>query len=698
MKKITLLSMAAIAALATEPVTIQKITVEASAPKADSKSVTADEMVKFSRQSDLGEMLSSTLPEITHVRASAVGNDIILRGLKKDNINVTIDDAKVCGACPNRMDPPAMHVSSSQIQTVEVKEGPFDVTQFGSLGGTVNVVTKDPQKGIHGEVSVTAGSFDYQKTGATIEGGNDTVQALIGYSYETSGQYKDGDGKTMAEQLVAKGAAIADQYKTNEKNRDAYDRKNFWNKIVFTPTDTDKITLSYFGDRADDVLYPAFGMDAQVDDTDMFSAKYQKTDLSSFSDELKLEAYHSKVEHEMGTEFRNSGTGMTYRTHAVEATIKGVRIENTATLADIKTILGIDTSNRNWNGVCKQEPTDAPRQTRIPDVDTDNLGIYIQGSTEISHTELSAGLRYDMTSIDPDQGLGYISGYSMQTTDVRNYLKSMPERDFNNISANLMAKYNFSPSSNVFIGVGQSVRVPDARELYFVNDMNIPVNNGILSLKGNTALNETVNRELDIGAEYSTGNLLIKGTMFYSDLKDYIYTYSTGMTTTFANIDAKIVGFDLKADYAINNEWIIEMAMAYQKGTKKDTTQLDNLSTLPQTDNDLAEIPPLKGRIALVFDTSSNYAMVEWIGARFQSIDSDNGEKEIGGYGILNLKYGYDFQNGFSLMAGINNLFDKTYAVSNSYIGRGLITGTTTQPTILNELGRNFYATVNYKF
>ena len=176
MKNFTLLSLAAVAALATEPVTIQKITVEADGDKTDVKSVSADEIVKFSRQSDLGEMLSQTLPEITHVRASAVGNDIILRGFKKDNINVTIDDAKVCGACPNRMDPPAMHVSSSQIASVEVQEGPFDVTQAGSLGGAINVVTKDPQKGVHGEVSATLGSFDYRKIGATLEAGNDAVQ------------------------------------------------------------------------------------------------------------------------------------------------------------------------------------------------------------------------------------------------------------------------------------------------------------------------------------------------------------------------------------------------------------------------------------------------------------------------------------------------------------------------------------------
>ncbi|HEX5622908.1 MAG TPA: TonB-dependent receptor, partial [Sulfuricurvum sp.] len=164
-------------------------------------------------------------------------------------------------------------------------------------------------------------------------------------------------------------------------------------------------------------------------------------------------------------------------------------------------------------------------------------------------------------------------------------------------------------------------------------------------------------------------------------------------------IDARIIGFDLQADYLLNNEWRVESGMAYQKGTKKEVAQLDTLATLPQTDTDLAEIPPMKGRVALVFDSSINYAMAEWIGARFQTIDSDNGEKEVSGYGILNLKYGHDFQNGFSLMAGINNFFDRTYAVNNSYIGNELITGVSlTDPLVLNEPGRNFYATLSYKF
>jgi iron complex outermembrane receptor protein len=670
MKTFTLLSVAAVAALATEPVTIQKITVEAAAPKSDATNITADEIVKFSRQSDLGEMLSGALPEITHVRTTAIGNDIVLRGFKKDNLNVTIDDAKICGACPNRMDPPAMHVSSSQIASVEVQEGPFDVTQFGSLGGAINVVTKDPSKGLHGEVSATLGSYDYRKVSATVEGGNDAVQALIGYSHETSGQYKDGEGKTLTEQ--ADSATTAGQrYSTAHKNDDAYTRQNFWAKIVGNIGDNQKLTLSYFGDRADDVLYPRYPMDALIDDTDMFKAKYQLFGLGSYSDELSIEAYHSKVKHEMGTDFRAGATSAAATmVSPVDATIKGVRAENTASIAEADVTVGIDLSTRNWNGT-KGSRLNPYAQVQIPDADTDNVGVYAKALKTFGALDMSGGLRYDDTHIDADQSL----------------MATAKDRDYDNISANVLGRYHYSSHGNFFVGAGQSVRVPDARELYFAGGI------------GNTNLNETINREIDMGVEHTFGNLHLKGTLFYSDLKDYIYAYKTGVSanTSYANIDARIVGGDVTADYAINNEWSIESGVAYQRGTKKDTSELDAVSTAAQTDKDLADIPPLKGRVALVFDDSKNYAEAELIAARHQTYDENNGEQAIGGYGLLNLKYGTDFGNGFSLTAGINNFFDRTYAVSNSYIGLTTIMEGA-QPLVLNEPGRNFYATLSYKF
>jgi len=114
-------------------ISVQKVLVEQSALQANTD-LQADE-VKFTRQQDLAEILSGYIPEINMVRASAIGNDIVLRGFKRDDINVLIDGAKIYGGCPNRMDPPAMHISIADIAKVEVAEGPFDVENFGSMGG-----------------------------------------------------------------------------------------------------------------------------------------------------------------------------------------------------------------------------------------------------------------------------------------------------------------------------------------------------------------------------------------------------------------------------------------------------------------------------------------------------------------------------------------------------------------------------------
>jgi iron complex outermembrane receptor protein len=79
------------------------------------------------KSADLAEALAKQVPNISLVRRSGIANDIILRGQKKDNINVTVDGGKVCGACPNRMDPPTSHVMSNNVSSIKVVVGQYDV-------------------------------------------------------------------------------------------------------------------------------------------------------------------------------------------------------------------------------------------------------------------------------------------------------------------------------------------------------------------------------------------------------------------------------------------------------------------------------------------------------------------------------------------------------------------------------------------
>ncbi len=99
------------------------------------------------------------------------------------------------------MDPPVSHILANQIEEVEVIEGPYDVETFGTMSGGLKITTKKPTKDLHGEVNLGYGSFNYTKVGATVSGGNDIVRVLVSGSSESSDQYVDGNGNTLAEQL-----------------------------------------------------------------------------------------------------------------------------------------------------------------------------------------------------------------------------------------------------------------------------------------------------------------------------------------------------------------------------------------------------------------------------------------------------------------------------------------------------------------
>jgi len=225
MNRIISLSLVTTAVLfASETNTLETISVVETANSTIVKDVSSEEI----KSADLAEALMKNVPSISIVRRSGIANDIILRGQKKDNINILLDDAKIYGACPNRMDPATSHVLSNNIQSVKVIEGPYDVENFGTLSGLVKVETKEPTKDVHGEINLNAGSFGYRKASATVSGGTDRLKLLVSASTERSDQYEDGNGNTFYEQQVEKNVPTANQYSNPEQR--AYEKQTVLTK------------------------------------------------------------------------------------------------------------------------------------------------------------------------------------------------------------------------------------------------------------------------------------------------------------------------------------------------------------------------------------------------------------------------------------------------------------------------------------
>ena len=633
------------------------------------------------KSADLAEALTKNVPGVSLVRRSGIANDIILRGQKKDNINILVDGTKVYGACPNRMDPPTSHILTNNIAGIEIIEGPYDVENFGTLSGAVKIETKMPSEDFEGEVSVNLGSWDYRKAATTMSGGNEVARFLLSISRETSGQYEDGDGNDFYEQIANLNlpAPVGVQYKDMYRNLDAYDKKTFLGKVYLDVADNQQMRFSYTANRSDDVLYPSSKMDALYDDSDILNLEYTIKDLGKYSKALDIQVYTSEVEHPMSTFYRNSSgpDSINEKISLLTTDMQGLKIKDRFDLsASSQMTVGIDTSNRNWDGSYIGEGTQSAITgvKSIDDVDTQNMALFAELEKHYAKTTLKAGVRYDDTSIEPASDSG------------------LPDNDYSGLSANLYATHQAGENTRYFAGVGKATRVPDARELYFRGAMAMGMM-VMTPLKGTPTLKETSNYEIDLGMENSYDSFMLKTKLFYSWLKDYIYYNADAATNAFENIDASIYGVEISGTYFATDALYLDFGLAYLRGQKEEPLA-------GQTDTDLAEIPPLKANLALNYDYGyRNTASISLVAAdAWDNYDADNGEQALQGYGVVNMKVKHELNKHIELTVGVDNVFDKTYAVSNTYEDLTLLFDGSGTVMLLNEPGRYMYVNAAYKF
>lgn len=659
MKRIVYISFIASLALnASDVSTLEEVRVVEKANSILLKDISSEEL----KSADLAQALGNKVPSISIVRRNGIANDIILRGQKKDNINILIDNAKIYGACPNRMDPATSHVLTNNIESVKVIEGPYDVENFGTLSGLVQIKTKEPKDGIHGEINLNAGSFSYKKASATISGGNDFVKALISASSEKGKAYKDGNGDNFLEQQIKTAVPKASQYKSGDI--DAFEKKSLLTKLQFNFTDDQDLKLSYTANRSDAVLYPAGPMDADYDDSDIYTLGYTVRNLGTFSKQLDLDYYYSKVDHPMSGKLRNGGVMPTYMTNHLKTSIWGATIKNALEVGDSLVTLGLDTSLRNWRGAMHSTNINTGATTPIPmnmmySTDTTNKAIFSKVEKSFGKLDLEAGLRYDNTNIETQKA---------NTND----------KKYASLNGYIFSAYNFDEQSKVFAGFGKSSRVPDARELYQQ------------TASSNPNLEDTKNYEADIGFDKTIGGFNIKPKIFYSVLKDYIYNSTFQNNTKFENIDAKIYGIDISGYYYFTDDLSLDYGIAYQRG-KKDGDFLG-------ADKNLAEIPPLKANLGLNYQYQKSKFKAEVAAvSKWNKYDESAKEQELSGYTVANLKYSQELFKYFEVTLGVDNVFDKVYNSTNTYQDITYVQNGS-QRVLFNDPGRYGYVNLRYSF
>ena len=163
----------------------------------DMESIDAREM-KERPDRDMGTSLNEVYG-VNIKRRGAIADDIVFRGFQKDNINVLIDGVRVNGACPDRMDAPITHYDFDQIDHINFVKGPYDLTSFGGMAGTLNAVSKKPVRPFGGGLDLTYGSYNSLNVSADASCNGYKFDSVLGYDYKVSDVPTAGDGKRITD-------------------------------------------------------------------------------------------------------------------------------------------------------------------------------------------------------------------------------------------------------------------------------------------------------------------------------------------------------------------------------------------------------------------------------------------------------------------------------------------------------------------
>lgn len=206
--------------------------------------------------------------------------------------------------------------------------------------------------------------------------------------------------------------------------------------------------------------------------------------------------------------------------------------------------------------------------------------------------------------------------------------------------------------------------------------------------------------QVDAGFDYSQGGFKVSPRVFYSQVKDYIEgTPSSdpraimvaGMMgdpapLQFTNIDATLWGFDANWRYDMPSDFFMSGVVSYVRGERDDS------------DINLYRIAPLNTRFVWGYQgVQFSTQFVAQIYADQDQVSSINNETETAGYMVWDWMADYMFDNGLTVRAGVENLFDKQYVEHlggvNRAAGSEIAVGER-----LPANGRNVYVGFEFRF
>ncbi|ULU23853.1 TonB-dependent copper receptor [Dyella terrae] len=630
--------------------------------------------------SDGADFLKS-IPGFSTIRKGGSNGDPLLRGMSGSRLNILIDGGMIAGGCPSRMDPPTAYIAPQLFDRVTIIKGPETVL-YGP-GNSAGVVLFDrdfkryTQSTLDGDASILFGSAGRNDQNLDLRAGNAAGYIGVSANHTHSQDYKDGDGNRVHSQ---------------------YDRWNADATIGWTPTDDARIELTA-GKGNGDAAYAFSGMDGAQFLRESVALKWTQEHLTTHWDKLEVQAYTNYADHVMDNyTLREPDPGSMMpmaMASDVDRRTSGGRAVGTWRWGDALELQGgfdgsVSVHDNRMGGPPGSRMGYYKDKPRVRDARMQDIGTFAEARWAFAPSQrLVSGVRMDRA-----QARGYTLDAGLGGDDSMGgmgHMSTMPAQVAASRSDTLpsgFVRYEHdlaSQSATFYAGIGHVERFPDYWELFGQHVEG--TQESFHSLKPERTT------QLDVGMQYRDDRLKAWVSAYGVVVDDFIlmhYPVSAMDVGYASNVQARIAGGEAGASYAIDSHWKTDITLAYTWGENRTEHR-----PLPQ-------MPPLDARLGLSYEAS------HWsVGALWRLVTAQHrvaeGEGNIvgqdlgpsAGFGVFSLNGAYRIDRRYTLSAGIDNVFNKTYAEHVNAATAGLAGYVNT--TRVNEPGRTLWIKLDAK-
>lgn len=600
------------------------------------------------------DALSNLLPSYTPSRGKMNGSGETLRGRTP---LILIDG--VPQSNPVRPTGREAHtIDYSMVERIEIIQGPNAVNGLGATGGTINIITRRPDKGSfsqHASVQMTMPTSDISsdtqgyKGSYRLSGRGDKLDYLLAVAYENQGQHLDGEGRPI-------GVDVTQGDLQDSRSYDVLAKLGYW------LDDAQRLQLSinrykikskasYVGVAGNRQLgIPSTSAEGTppgkpaCNDVWTSSLSYSHSNLAGM--ELSAMVFNQEFEGLFGAD--NSATfqdvtiaprGTLFDQSRAVASKYGSKVGLTkSSLLDgrLKLTLGFDTLVDEG----KQDMYLTGR-TFVPESKYRNVSLFTQGEYKLfEQLTLHAGVRKENADLEVGS---YRTLAAYKNTFVEGGKIKFNETLFN-------AGVVFSPSSdvNVYANYSEGFGLPDIGRA--LRSINTPGQ----SVGSMRALEPILTDGIELGTRVRKGAWELDASYFQSDSDFGARVVPVNGVFMMSREKTRLKGVEASAGYRFTKEHGARLSYAYTKGRYDSdnngslNAKLDGLNVAPNR---------------LVASWSANWgqklsSFVQLQHAFSQSFDDP--AKEFSGYTLADASVNYKLPKG-ELRLGVANLFDRQY-------------------------------------